>query len=150
MWPNIIVALVFIPRLCPADITSSHCCAVALPKTDPTTDVLGEHLAAAAGDRVQPSFDHAVEDHAELRVPDILRQLMALAGLGRRESFQLKHRDKLNKLRRAEPVDVYTRELGLDPRKHLLIKLDRQVRVHPPLQEHLRAANIDQLPDLLV
>src|SRR3972149_2694876 len=114
-WPNIMVAVVFIPSRCAVSITSSHCAVVplAMPMMPRTRS---ERISAPpAGDRVEPGRNQPPE-----------RLLDAEArGAG----------DVLD-LRRREPVDP-DRIGVLDPAEERLVVLDAEGWGGPALDRDL-------------
>ncbi len=99
----------------------------ALERRDGVADLVVEDLGAAAGDRIEPCCDEAL-DHGADRHPF---ELGDVADLLRRQAMDGQ------------------REVGLHPAEELFVPGDRQVGVEAPLQQDLHAAQVDRLLELL-
>ena len=100
-----------------------------LERGDALADAVHQYFPAATGNRAQP-------------------------GLGkiRNDGFQrfVENLAEMNKLARAEPVDVHLWPLGLDVGKQVQIPLLRELGMVPALHQNLRASQGHRLGDLLV
>ena len=123
-WPNIIVAVVLMPRPCAFSITSSHSAVEPLRDPDHAAHAVGQDLRPAAGNRVEAGRHQPPQRRLE-------RQL--------RDAGDVLH------LGRREPVDP-DRVARLDPAEQLLVVLDAEVRVQAALQQDLPAAERDASP----
>ena len=94
-----------------------------------------EDLAAAARDAGEAGLLELRHDAADL----------LLVGGARR----IEEVDELHELRRAEGVHVHLREAALDLAEEVEVPVERELGVHAALHEDLRAADGDELLDLL-
>ena len=125
-WPNIIVAVVFIPRPWATSITWSHSAVEPLRDADDVPHAVRQDLGTAARDRVQAG-SHEAPERLFHREP---RHAADVVDLGRREA--------------VDPDRIGL----LDPAEEPLVELDAEVGMEPSLEQDLVPAERQRLLDL--